>query len=98
MGAPGGEPDCGQCGGAGTIGCVVCGGTGSVTMTLMMDTTSSSQCRMCRGRSRIPCPSCRAVVYKSVVWWDKIPDDDEDEEWRKGDDGSPRMPWSPPPA
>lgn len=58
--------------------------------------------------ARLPCLDCPPPLLALPlpgVWMDgaigarqKIPDDDEDEEWRKGDDGSPRMPWSPPPA
>jgi transcription elongation factor Elf1 len=95
----GGLPDCEQCTGAGTVPCPVCGQKGFVSLS-MMDTVSAAQCRLCRGRCEIPCPSCRQFIYKSVVWWDQIPSAEEDpeEKWRKGDDGSDRIPWSPPPA
>lgn len=94
-----GKDDCVQCAGAGSVACPVCGATGFVRMT-MMDTVSASQCRLCRGRCAVPCPSCREFVYKSVMWWDEIPSEEEDpdENWRKGPDGTPRVPWSPPPA
>lgn len=92
-----GDPNCGQCKGKGSIECPICNGNGYFILT-MMETTSATTCRMCRGRRSIPCPSCRAIVFKSILWWDRIPsqDDDPDENWRKGPDG-PRIDWGGPP-
>lgn len=93
-----GKDGCEQCDGVGSIVCPVCGGKGYISMT-MMDTVSAAQCRMCRGRGAIPCPSCRDFIFKSVIWWDQIPSEDEDpdENWRTGPDGQPRVPWGGPP-
>lgn len=92
-----GSAGCEQCGGAGQIECVVCEGKGMISIT-MMDTTSASTCRLCQGRRIIPCPSCRSEVFKSVLWWDKIPSPEEDPEgkWRDGPEG-PRIQWGGPP-
>lgn len=94
-----GSEGCEQCAGVGSIACPVCGSKGYVSMN-MMDTVSAGQCRLCRGKCVIPCPSCRDFIYRAVVWWDQIPDDEEDpeENWRNDDEGNPRIPWSPPPA
>lgn len=96
--AEGGDPGCEQCEGKGTISCPVCNGKGYFSLT-MMDTTSATTCRMCRGRRSIPCPSCREAVFKSILWWDRIPSEDEDpnEDWRNGPDG-PRIEWGGPPT
>lgn len=67
----------------------------------MLDTVSSAQCRMCRGGREVPCPSCRQVVYKSVVWWDQVPNEEEDPEqkWRfEGGDDEARITWGDNPA
>lgn len=92
-----GSVGCEQCGGAGQIECVVCEGKGMLSL-VMMDTTSASTCRLCQGRRIIPCPSCRSEVFRSVLWWDEIPSQEEDPEgkWRDGPDG-PRIKWGSPP-
>lgn len=94
-----GKEGCEQCAGVGSIACPLCGSKGFISIS-MMETVSAVQCRLCRGRCAIPCPTCREFIYKSVVWWDQIPseEDDPDENWRVGPDGNPRVPWSPPPA
>lgn len=94
----GGKPDCVQCHGKGEIECMVCDGKGFFSLT-MMEKTSAGQCRMCRGNRVIPCPSCKEFVYKSVLWWDQVPSQEEDpnEEWRDGPDG-PRIDWTGPPT
>lgn len=92
-----GDPSCKQCEGRGEISCPVCASQGFVSMK-MFDTVSTVQCRLCRGKVRIPCPSCRSMIYKSVLWWDQIPKDDPEDKWRTGEDGQPRIPWTPPPA
>ena len=96
----GGAPGCEQCGGTGEIPCPVCQAQGFVSLT-MMSTVSSAQCRMCRGGCRIPCPTCRKIVYKSVVWWDKVPDVEEDPEqkWKlEGGDDEVKFQWGGNPA
>jgi hypothetical protein len=94
-----GKEGCEQCVGVGSIACPVCSGKGFSTIS-MMETVSAAQCRLCRGKCAIPCPTCREFIYKSVVWWDEIPSEEEDpdQNWRTGPDGNPRIPWSPPPV
>lgn len=93
-----GEPGCVQCEGKGEVVCPICMGKGYFSLT-MMDTTSATTCRMCRGRRIIPCPTCREIVFKSIMWWDQIPSEEQDpsEEWRDGPDG-PRISWGEPPV
>jgi hypothetical protein len=95
----GADPNCTQCKGNGEIECPVCDSKGFVSLE-MMNTVSATQCRLCQGRRIVPCPTCRTVIYESIVWWDRIPSEEEDPEqsWQEGPDGDPRMPWTPPPV
>eukprot|EP00180_Rhodochaete_pulchella_P001121 Plantae.Rhodophyta-Rhodochaete_pulchella.ctg19402.p1 GENE.Plantae.Rhodophyta-Rhodochaete_pulchella.ctg19402~~Plantae.Rhodophyta-Rhodochaete_pulchella.ctg19402.p1 ORF type:complete len:183 (-),score=4.89 Plantae.Rhodophyta-Rhodochaete_pulchella.ctg19402:640-1188(-) len=94
-----GDADCVQCRADGWITCPVCEGKGFYT-TQIMETVSSSMCRMCGGKKTIPCPSCKTALFQSAVWWDLIPDEDEDpdEKWREDEDGNMRYRWNYPPA
>lgn len=87
----GADENCVQCIGKGEIECPLCMGKGFTSMR-MMDVVSSSTCRLCHGRCIAPCPTCREEVYRSVLWWDRIPTDDVEERWREGPDG-PRIEW-----
>jgi hypothetical protein len=95
----GADPHCAQCKGSGEIECPVCDTKGFVTID-MMNTVSAVQCRLCQGRRIIPCPTCREIIYKTILWWDRIPSEEEDpdQSWQQGPDGEPRMPWTPPPV
>eukprot|EP00189_Rhodosorus_marinus_P014207 CAMPEP_0184746806 /NCGR_PEP_ID=MMETSP0315-20130426/9327_1 /TAXON_ID=101924 /ORGANISM="Rhodosorus marinus, Strain UTEX LB 2760" /LENGTH=154 /DNA_ID=CAMNT_0027219543 /DNA_START=661 /DNA_END=1126 /DNA_ORIENTATION=- len=73
---PEGDPDCEQCLGKGSIECSLCSGEGMYTVE-MMGKVSSCQCRLCNGSKKIPCPSCKRLIYKSVVWWN---------DWKKKDE------------
>mmetsp|Transcript_41866 Transcript_41866/g.164133 ORF Transcript_41866/g.164133 Transcript_41866/m.164133 type:complete len:154 (+) Transcript_41866:330-791(+) len=63
-----GEPGCESCAGNGSITCAPCMGTGVISVE-MFGKTSSCTCHLCGGRKTIPCPVCKRMIYRSVVWW-----------------------------
>uniref|UniRef100_A0A7S2Z8T4 Uncharacterized protein n=2 Tax=Rhodosorus marinus TaxID=101924 RepID=A0A7S2Z8T4_9RHOD len=102
---PEGDPECEQCVGKGSVECNLCNGEGMYTVE-MMGKVSSCQCRLCDGRKKIPCPSCKRLIYTSVVWWNdwKQKDDAEIENQVEGrekaddeDDDLPHIYKDPPP-